>query len=223
MLLTKTQHRRHFSSGIRPILRALADIRDKEDANAVNKLLNEPAPPASNKQEQTDKSQSGEDAGEKKDLPLVLKAELERRKPKPSKKNAPSPVPAWKSRGRWACMKGCGACCYLDKGPQYPAVEEVLTNPEEASLYRSMIGKDGWCKNFDKSSRMCRIYKDRPRFCRVEPEVFLDLFDIPEHKFEKEACSLCRDSISDVYGCKSRELKSFERLLTSLKLGGKPS
>ncbi|KAI5074133.1 hypothetical protein GOP47_0010094 [Adiantum capillus-veneris] len=80
-----------------------------------------------------------------------------------------------------------------------------------------MIGKDGWCKNFDKASRTCKIYEDRPRFCRVEPEVLKDLFDIPEHKVDKEACSLCRDSISDVYGCKSRELKNFERLITSLK------
>ncbi|MCO5581272.1 hypothetical protein L7F22_035150 [Adiantum nelumboides] len=214
------KHRRHFSSGIRPILRALAQIRDKEDANAINKLLKKTAQPSSCEQDTS--NEPNNQAAETENLPLVVKAELERRTPNPpKKKDLHPPVPSWKTRRGWACMKGCGACCYLDKGPQYPPVEEVLKNSEEAALYKSMIGKDGWCKNFDKGSRTCKIYKDRPRFCRVEPDVLKDLFDIPEHKVDKEACSLCRDSISDVYGCKSRELKNFERLIGSLKIADK--
>lgn len=212
--------RRYFSSGIRPILRALVDIKNKEEANVGNKLFNNKAIAARREDAEAEAApQEGEAEGE--NLPAVVKAEMERRKPKPPKKKDPlPPVVAWKTRDSWACMKGCGACCYLEKGPQYPPVEEVLPNPDEAALYKSMIGKDGWCKNFDKGSRQCTIYSDRPRFCRVEPEVLKDLFDIPEHKVDKEACSLCRDSISDVYGCKSKEMKSFERLIASLKKGG---
>lgn len=28
----------------------------------------------------------------------------------------------------------------------------------EFQLYRSMVGEDGWCVNFDKSTRKCSIY-----------------------------------------------------------------
>ncbi|KAI5074132.1 hypothetical protein GOP47_0010093 [Adiantum capillus-veneris] len=125
MLVRKAEHRRHFSSGIRPILRALAEIRDKEEINAVSKLLKKTAQPSSEKRT----------SNEPENLPLVVKAELERRKPNPpKKKDSLPPVPFWKTRRAWACMKGCGACCYLEKGPQYPPVEEVLANPEEAAV-----------------------------------------------------------------------------------------
>lgn len=67
----------------------------------------------------------------------------------------------WTSRAGWACVKNCGACCVLDKGPDYPPIEEVLTDPAEASLYRSMVGPDGWCINYDKLSRSCKIHEDR--------------------------------------------------------------
>ena len=55
-------------------------------------------------------------------------------------------------------------------------------------LYRSMVGKDGWCVHFNKSTRTCSIFEDRPRFCRVEPAVFEDLYDIPEEELAIEAC-----------------------------------
>jgi hypothetical protein len=65
---------------------------------------------------------------------MVVKAEMERRIPKPPKKEPPPPVASWKTRNAWACMKGCGACCHLEKGPQYPPVEEVLKDPKEAAV-----------------------------------------------------------------------------------------
>lgn len=40
----------------------------------------------------------------------------------------------WTSRAGWACVKGCGACCVLDKGPTYPPIEEVLTDAAEAAV-----------------------------------------------------------------------------------------
>lgn len=226
MLVRNRGQRRYFSSGIRQILRSLAEIRNKEEANVANKLFKKVPLPTSTAKDPllsspTEKNLGAQSQANTEDLPMVVKAEMERRMPKPPKKKDPlPPVPSWKTREKWACMKGCGACCHLEKGPQYPPVEEVLPNPDEAALYKSMIGKDGWCKNFDKGSRTCSIYNDRPRFCRVEPEVLEDLYGIPEHKVDKEACSLCRDSISDVYGCKSKEMKNFERLIGSLKKGG---
>jgi len=40
----------------------------------------------------------------------------------------------WTARHAWACVKGCGACCVLDKGPDYPPVEEILTDPDEVAV-----------------------------------------------------------------------------------------
>nr|POE67754.1 hypothetical protein CFP56_50012 [Quercus suber]POE67755.1 hypothetical protein CFP56_50013 [Quercus suber] len=89
----------------------------------------------------------------------------------------------------WRCVEGCGACCKLDKGPSFPTPEEIFTDPRDIELYRSLMGPDGWCINFDKGTRTCSIYNDRPYFCRVEPEVFQSLFGIKKKKFNKEACS----------------------------------
>ena len=50
------------------------------------------------------------------------------------------------------------------------------------------MGKDGWCINFNKATRTCSIFDDRPRFCRVEPAVFEDLYEIPEEELAIEAC-----------------------------------
>jgi len=123
----------------------------------------------------------------------------------------------WTSRAGWACVKNCGACCVLDKGPDYPPIEEVLTDPAESSLYRSMIGPDGWCINYDKRSRSCKIHADRPRFCRVEPDIFKALYGIEEKDMDKEACGFCQDQIRSVYGGRSKELKTFQRVVRSLK------
>lgn len=122
----------------------------------------------------------------------------------------------WTSRAGWACVKNCGACCVLDKGPDYPPIEEVLSDPAEAALYRSMVGPDGWCINYDKLSRSCTIHADRPRFCRVEPETFKVLYGIEEKDMDKEACGFCKDQIRSVYGGRSKELKTFQRVVRNL-------
>ncbi|BBH06062.1 hypothetical protein Prudu_017610 [Prunus dulcis] len=80
---------------------------------------------------------------------------------------------------------------------------------------RSMVGADGWCVNFDKGTRKCLIYNDRPYFCRVEAEVFQSLYGINEKKFNKEACRSCRDTIKSVYGPHSKELVNFNSAVTS--------
>ncbi|KAH7553452.1 hypothetical protein JRO89_XS12G0013600 [Xanthoceras sorbifolium] len=109
----------------------------------------------------------------------------------------------------WRCVERCGACCKLDKGPAFATPEEIFDDPSDIELYRSLIGPDGWCINYEKSTRKCSIYPDRPYFCRVEPGVFQSLYGIDEKKFNKEACSCCRDTIKAIYGTHSEELDNF--------------
>lgn len=148
--------------------------------------------------------------------------------PPRASQSSPSPSPAiqkasngaadriLRSRERWACIKDCGACCQLDKGPEAPPIESILKDPVELELYKSMVGEGGWCVHFDRATRMCSIYDERPRFCRAEREVFLDLFGLKSHEVDKAACSMCRDSIHDVYGGRSRELTRFDDAVRDL-------
>lgn len=115
---------------------------------------------------------------------------------------------------RWKCASGCGACCKLDKGPDFPTPDEIFADhPDDLQLYRSMIGADGWCINYDKATRTCNIYQDRPSFCRVEPKVFDEFFGVPRSSFDREACSACLDNIKMVYGDDSAELSNFKRVI----------
>lgn len=109
----------------------------------------------------------------------------------------------------WRCVKHCGACCYLDPGER-PDLEEYLS-PEELNQYLSLVGEGGWCINFDPESRECRIYPDRPRFCRVEPEVFHDLYGIEPPELNDFAIACCQEHISDLYGDHSPEMAQFEQ------------
>ncbi|GAB4853362.1 hypothetical protein Ancab_017539 [Ancistrocladus abbreviatus] len=145
----------------------------------------------------------------------------------------------------WQCVKGCGACCKLNKGPDFATPEEIFASPSDIQLYRSLIGPDGWCIHFDKSSRTCSIYSgeqklgtscsfypaalsqtrktkmdmsilvDRPYFCRVQPDIFQTLYGIDKRKFNKEACSFCKDTIKAIYGAHSEELVKFNRAIRS--------
>lgn len=111
----------------------------------------------------------------------------------------------------WQCVKGCGACCKLNKGPDFASPEEIFDNASDIQLYRSMTGPDGWCKHYDKSNRTCSIYNDRPYFCRAQPDVFQMLYGIKERNFNKAACSACKETIKSVYGVSSKELEDFKQ------------
>lgn len=115
----------------------------------------------------------------------------------------------------WRCVQGCGACCKLDKGPDFATPEEIFDDPSNVELYRSLIGPDGWCINYEKSTRKCSIYPERPYFCRVEPAVFQSLYGINKKKFNKEACNCCRDTIKAIYGSRSKELDNFNCAICS--------
>ncbi|KAJ6361802.1 hypothetical protein OIU78_002254 [Salix suchowensis] len=87
--------------------------------------------------------------------------------------------------------------------------------PSDIELYKSLIGPDGWCIHYEKSTRKCSIYPDRPYFCRVEPDIFESLYGITKKKFNKVACGSCRDTIKEIYGSHSMELDNFNRSLRS--------
>lgn len=112
---------------------------------------------------------------------------------------------------KWQCVNNCGACCHLDP-QERPDLATYLT-PEELELYLSMVGKDGWCINFDHHTRKCLIYEQRPRFCRVQPDIFKDMYDVAEAEFNNFAIACCHQQIIGVYGKNSRELKHYDRVI----------
>jgi uncharacterized protein len=109
----------------------------------------------------------------------------------------------------WQCVKQCGACCNLDPADR-PDLDQYLT-PEEIQLYLSLVGEGGWCIHFDSMTRECKIYADRPRFCRVEPDVFQDLYGIDLEDLNDFAIDCCQQQIEGVYGDRSLEMLRFER------------
>lgn len=109
----------------------------------------------------------------------------------------------------WQCVKQCGACCNLTPSDR-PDLDEYLL-PEELEVYMSMVGDGGWCINYDRVKRECRIYADRPRFCRVESEAFQDMYGIEPEELNDFAIECCQEQITGVYGDLSLEMLRFER------------
>ena len=107
----------------------------------------------------------------------------------------------------WRCVKNCGACCYLEP-TERPELEEYLS-PEEVKYYISLIGADGWCINYDPLNRECRIYTDRPKFCRVEPDIFKKMYNIELEELNAFAIDCCQQHIGDIYGEHSLEMLLF--------------
>lgn len=111
----------------------------------------------------------------------------------------------------WRCVKHCGACCHLDPTDR-PELAEYLS-PAELDLYFSLVGPDGWCIHFDHGERECRIYAERPRFCRVQAEVFEDLYGVAPEELDEFAISCCQQQIEGVYGAPSSEMEQFEQAI----------
>lgn len=104
----------------------------------------------------------------------------------------------------WQCVKYCGACCHLEPSDR-PDLEEYLS-PEELTLYLSMVGEEGWCINFDRQTRECTIYEQRPRFCRVKPDIFEQMYGVDASEFNDFAIDCCKQQIEGVYGRNSQEM-----------------
>ncbi len=108
----------------------------------------------------------------------------------------------------WRCIERCGACCHLDPDDR-PDLASYLS-PAELQQYLRMVGADGWCVYFDKITRRCTIYADRPRFCRVEADVFGDMFGIEPEELNDFAIACCCQQIEGVYGEQALELLRFQ-------------
>lgn len=107
----------------------------------------------------------------------------------------------------WTCIHHCGACCRLAPEERQEALE-ALTN-EQRETYLSMVGEDGWCVHYDSGGRQCRIYDDRPDFCRVSS--LAALFDVPAQEADAFAIACCNQQIRSLYGGRSREMRRFTR------------
>ena len=103
----------------------------------------------------------------------------------------------------------CGACCHLEP-QERPGLEEYLS-PDQLTHYLSLVGDDGWCINFDQTSRECRIYENRPRFCRVEPEIFWEMYQVDADEFNDFAIDCCHEQIEGVYGEDTVEMSNYQQ------------
>lgn len=111
----------------------------------------------------------------------------------------------------WQCVKQCGACCHLDP-QERPDLEDYLS-PDELQQYLAMVGDDGWCVNYDQLTRQCKIYDSRPRFCRVKPDTFEQMYQIPPNEFNEFAIDCCRQQIIGVYGEDSPEMEHYNKAI----------
>ena len=110
---------------------------------------------------------------------------------------------------KWKCVSNCGACCKLKPDERIEAIA-ALTLEDEAE-YLNLVGDDGWCKNYDKSKRRCKVYNNRPTFCRVG--YMTNLFGITKEMKELQAIKFCKQQIRSIYGGKSIVLKRFNKNL----------
>ncbi|MEB3264019.1 MAG: YkgJ family cysteine cluster protein [Synechococcus sp.] len=123
---------------------------------------------------------------------------------------------------QWQCIAGCGACCRLDPS-QRPEALEALSE-EQRSAYLALVGDDGWCIHYDTGGRRCRVYEERPDFCRVENLVRLFFHGSMQglaadggpagEPTEADALAIacCRQQIRSEYGGRSREMRRFQQV-----------
>ena len=109
----------------------------------------------------------------------------------------------------WQCISGCGACCRLDPSLRSEAIEAL--SPEQRELYLSMVGADGWCVHFDTGGRRCRIYDQRPDFCRVEN--LMRLFGAEGDDAHALAIACCTQQIRCEDGGRGRVMRRFLRAI----------
>lgn len=109
----------------------------------------------------------------------------------------------------WTCISGCGACCRLAPEERPEALDAL--DEEQRTRYLALVGPDGWCIHYDSGGRRCRIYDDRPEFCRVDR--LAPLFGVPEEEADAFAIACCRQQIRSLYGGRGRVYRSFERAI----------
>lgn len=109
----------------------------------------------------------------------------------------------------WLCINNCGACCNLEPTDR-PNLENYLS-PEQLKLYLSMVGEDGWCIHFDRATRKCLIYEQRPDFCRVRPDTFEQMYEVEQQELNDFAIDCCQQQITGVYGEDSEEMQRYNQ------------
>ena len=107
---------------------------------------------------------------------------------------------------KWQCIKTCGACCRIHPQERIEALE--VLNEAQLKVYLEMVGEDGWCLHYDRASRRCRVYEERPDFCRVSS--LAKFFNISDEETDQFAIQCCLDQIRSVYGGRSNEMKRFK-------------
>ena len=113
------------------------------------------------------------------------------------------------SQPTWRCIQGCGACCRLDPALRPEALDAL--NAEQRRQYLAMVGPDGWCIHFDTGGRRCRVYSDRPDFCRVEN--LMRLFGAEGGEADTLAIRCCTEQIRSEYGGRGRVMRRFLRAI----------
>ena len=106
----------------------------------------------------------------------------------------------------WTCIENCGACCKFNLDERIDLTNKL--NNQDIALIKSMMDKDGWCKNLDRKNKKCLIYETRPHFCRVTE--FSTAFKEYFKSGDKFLIDCCKQPISTNYGYKSKEMKSFK-------------
>lgn len=109
----------------------------------------------------------------------------------------------------WRCVKNCGACCQLDPADR-PDLADYLS-PAELEQYLKMVGEGGWCIYFDHARRECRIYDQRPRFCRVQVDTFESMYGVKAEEFNDFAIACCHQQIEGIYGKNSPEMERYHQ------------
>lgn len=129
---------------------------------------------------------------------------------------------------QWQCIAGCGACCRLDPALREDALEAL--DPQQREAYLAMVGPDGWCIHFDTGGRRCRVYSDRPDFCRVSNLVQLFAPDLAAERVASDplsnddpqiwppevhtlAIGCCTDQIRSEYGGRGKVMRRFQRAI----------
>jgi hypothetical protein len=111
------------------------------------------------------------------------------------------------SQPSWRCISGCGACCRLDPALRAEALEAL--DGEQRRRFLDLVGPDGWCRHFDTGGRRCRIYRDRPDFCRVEN--LMRLFGAAGEAADALAIRCCTQQIRSEWGGRGRVMRRFLR------------
>ena len=120
---------------------------------------------------------------------------------------APPAPPQTAQRAKWQCVPECGACCNVG-GYDADVLDEILRDQSDVDRYMAMLGEDGWCRNYDKQSRTCTTYEDRPWFCQVKKHTLGKVFEFDD--FDKFAIECCFYHIDEIHGPQSDEMKRFE-------------